>query len=124
MDSPYAGVMFPVKATVITGCGSGCRAPHGEAQSWLLKGVPAGICSFAFNAIFPVYWTLHFGGIDPAEPNPDQMHAACSVPGCEARFRVERVSDSEAAELLAAANLITLDDLAKSFPTGLSRRLV
>ena len=42
---------------------------------------------------------------------------------CGARFRVERVSDVEAAELLAAASLVTLDDLAKSFPTGLSRRL-
>jgi hypothetical protein len=71
-----------------------------------------------------VYWTLRFGGVDPAEPNPDQMHAACSVPGCGARFRVERITADEAAELLAAASLVTLDDLAKSFPTGLSRKLV
>lgn len=122
MSNPYEGVMFPVKATVLEACGPSCRAPHPAGQSWLIKGVPAGICSFAFNSIFPVYWTLHFGGSDPAEPNPDQMHVTCNVPGCGARFRVERVSDAEAANLLAEANLITVDDLLKSFPTGLSRK--
>jgi uncharacterized repeat protein (TIGR04076 family) len=122
-DDPYEGVMFPVKATVLEGCGPGCRAPHPAGQTWLLRGVPPGICSFAFNAIFPVYWTLRFGGADPAEANPDQMHVTCNVPGCGARFRVERISAEESAELFAAANLITLDDLVRTFPSGLSRKI-
>lgn len=123
MDNPYEGVMFPVKATVITGCGAGCRAPHQAGQAWLLRGVPPGICSFAFNAIFPVYWTLHFGGRDPAEPNPEQMHVTCSGQNCGARFRVERISAAEAAELQAVADSISLDDLAATIPTGLSRKI-
>jgi uncharacterized repeat protein (TIGR04076 family) len=123
VSNPYEGVMFPVKATVLEPCGSGCRAPHPAGQAWLMRGVPAGICSFAFNAMFPVYWTLHFGGTDPAEANPDQMHVTCNVPGCGARFRVERISTAEADQMAADANLITLDDLAKTFPAGLSRKV-
>ncbi len=123
MDNPYEGVMFPVKTTVVEACGAGCRAPHAAGQAWLIKGVPPGICSFAFNTIFPVYWTLHLGGAVPSAHNPVQMHASCSVPGCVARFLVVRVSAAEAAELLAVANTITLEDLVKTFPTGLSRKL-
>jgi uncharacterized repeat protein (TIGR04076 family) len=122
-SDPYAGIMFPVKATVVEGCGPGCRAPHPAGTTWLMKGVPPGICSFAFNAMFPVFWALRFGGSDPAEPDPDQMHVTCNVPGCGARFRVERISNDEAAELLAIANTITLEDLARTIPTGLSRKV-
>ena len=123
MGNPYAGVLFPVKATVETGCGPGCRAPHRAGQSWYLRGVPPGICSFAFNAMFPAYWTLHFGGSDPAEPDPDQMHATCAQAGCGARFRLERISEAEANELQAQASAISLEDLAKTIQSGLSRKV-
>lgn len=124
MGNEFEGLMFPVKATVTRGCGSGCRAPHEAGQVWFMRSTPAGICSFAFNAMFPAYWTLRFGGTDPAEENPDAMNVACSQPGCGAQFCVERISESEAAELQAAAELITIDSLEKNFPDGLSKRTV
>lgn len=124
MGGEFEGLMFPVKATVTKGCGPGCRAPHEAGQVWYMRSTPAGICSFAFNAMFPAYWTLRFGGTDPAEENPDAMNVGCSQPDCGAQFRVERVSESEAAELQAAADLITTESLEHSFPDGLSKRTV
>ncbi|MCZ7572179.1 MAG: TIGR04076 family protein [Ardenticatenaceae bacterium] len=123
MSNPYQGVMFRVKATVLDGGAGGCRVGHRSGQTWLMQGVPPGICSFAFNAMFPAYWTLRFGGSDPAEENPDQMHVTCSGMGCGARFLIERISDEEADRLQAEAELISLDHLARSIPVGLSRRI-
>ncbi len=114
--------MFPVKATVIEACGPGCRAPHPAGQVWYMRSVPPGICSFAFNVMFPAYWTLRFGGTDPAEANPDEMHVACGQPGCGARFRLERIAAEEAEALEAQASLITIDSLLERFPTGLSQK--
>ncbi len=54
--------------------------------------------------MFPAYWTLRFGGADPNEEKPDQIHVTCSRAGCEARFLIERISDEEAAELEKAAS--------------------
>jgi uncharacterized repeat protein (TIGR04076 family) len=122
-SNPYEGIMFPVKATVITGCGGGCRVQHGVGQTWYMRGVPAGICSFAFQAMFPAYWTLRFGGIDPNEANPDQMHVACERAGCVAQFRLERISAEEAATLQQAMEMISVDDLLASIPAGLSKRV-
>lgn len=124
MDDEFEGLMFPVKATVTTGCGTGCRVPHEAGQIWYLRSTPPGICSFAFNAIFPAYWTLRFGGADPSEEDPDAMHVSCSQRGCGAQFRVERISKSEAEALQAQADGITTESLQQTFPIGLSRRTV
>ncbi len=88
-----------------------------------MKGVPPGICSFAFNAMFPAYWTLRFGGADPSEENPDQMHVTCSGRDCGAMFRMERIPEEEATMLHEATSLITLDDLVRTVPSGLSRKV-
>lgn len=121
--NPYEGIMFPVKATVVKECGPGCTIKHEAGQSWYLRGLPAGICSFAYQAIFPSYWISRFGGVDPHEENPDQIHVNCHRAGCGAGFLIERISDEEAAQLHEAANLVTLDDLVKSIPQGLSRQV-
>ena len=123
MSNPYEGLLFPVKAAAVAEAGAGCRVRHPLGQTWLLKGVPPGICSFAFNAMFPAYGTLLFGGSDPYEAEPGQMHVTCQAAGCGARFQVQRISDEEAATLEQAARLITLEDLAKTIPAGLSKRL-
>lgn len=102
--NPYEGVMFPVKTTVIRDCGPGCTVKHKAGKSWYMRGLPSGICSFAYQAMFPAYWTLRFGGADPNEEKPDQIHVTCSRAGCEARFLIERISDEEAAELQKAAS--------------------
>lgn len=121
--NPYEGIMFPVKATVTEPAGAGCAVRHPPGQSWYMRGMPAGICSFAFQAMFPAYWTLHFGGADPSEPDPDQMTVTCSRAGCGARFRLQRIAVEEAAELEAAAAAITVEDLLATIPQGLSRRV-
>ena len=123
MANPFEGVMFPVKATTVVASGQSCRVTHAKEQSWLMKGVPPGICSFAFNAMFPAYWTLRFGGSDPQSDDPDQMFVTCSVPECGATFCLERIDDEEAAELARQASLITLEQLTESIPKGLSRKI-
>ncbi len=123
MGNDFEGLMFPVKATVTKGCGAGCRVSHDVGQVWLMRSTPPGICSFAFNAMFPAYWTLRFGGSDPREDNPDVMHVGCSQPACGAQFRVERIAESEAEEFQVQADNNTTEELQKSFPVGLSRRI-
>ena len=123
MGDLYEGIIFPVKATVLTSAGQGCRVGHPVGQCWLLKGVPPGICSFAFYAMFPANWTLLFGGSDPNESDPDQMRVTCPAPDCGAQFLVQRISNDEAAQLAEAAKVITLDDLLKTIPAGLSRQV-
>jgi len=110
-SNPYEGVMFPVKGEVVEACGSGCRAPHAVGEAWYMKGVPAGICSFAFNAMFPAYWTLRFAGVDPSEADPDAMHVTCSTRGCGAVFRLSRISVEEAERLASADRLIPADEV-------------
>ena len=124
MGNNFEGLMFPVKTTVTKPCGEGCRVPHPEGKVWHMRSTPPGICSFAFNVIFPAYWTLRFGGTDPSEENPDAMHVGCAQPGCGAQFRVERVSEAEAEALQAQADGITTEELQEEFPDGLSRRTV
>ena len=123
MSNPYEGVLFPVKAIVLTSASEGCRVRHPVGQSWLLRSVPPGICSFAFNTMFPAYWTLLFGGSDPHESDADQMHVTCQAAGCGAQFLVQRISDEEAIRMEEAARLISLEDLARTIPSGLSKRV-
>lgn len=124
MGDEFEGLMFPTKATVTKGCGEMCRVRHEVGQVWFLRSTPPGICSFAFNVIFPAYWTLRFGGSDPAEEDPDVMNVRCTQRGCDAEFRVERISKAEAEALRAQAELITTEVLQNTIPTGLSRRTV
>jgi uncharacterized repeat protein (TIGR04076 family) len=119
---PLEQVVFPVKATVLSTAGAGCPVGHPVGQTWLLKGVPAGICAFAFNAMFPAYWTLLFGGDDPRTTETGAMQVTCSAAGCGAAFSVKRVPASEAAGLEANANLISLEELQKTIPARVSRQ--
>lgn len=121
-ENPYEGVMFPVKATVSGGSGEGCRARHAPGQEWFMKGVPAGICSFAFNAMFPAYWTLRFGGRDPAEADPDAINVKCSNANCAATFRLTRISGEEAEQLERQSNAIAPAEI-PVIGSGVSRRV-
>jgi len=99
MENIYEGVMFKVKGTVLSKGGETCAVQHEKGESWLMRGIPEGICSHAFAAMFPAYWVLRFGGKDPNEENPDEIHVQCSRKSCGATFLLERISDEEAARM-------------------------
>ncbi len=52
---------------------------HKVGDEWVIEGdhVPAGMCMYAFNSLFPFITSLTFGGTFPWEPNPDITTVAC-----------------------------------------------
>ncbi len=82
MDNPEKVILkiISVKGT--------CDAAHREGQEFDLSGVfnvgtsPDGkaICPSAFNAAYPYWRTLRFGGGFPWEKDKDRVHVACPDP--------------------------------------------
>ncbi len=55
-----------------------CGPGHKVGDEWVIGGErPAGICLFAFNALFPSATVLMFGGSFPWSSDPDVTTAAC-----------------------------------------------
>ena len=60
-----------------------CLGGHKVGEEWLMKGkdelwkTPAGICIFAFDAIYSQIQTLMFGGTFPWGYEPDVVRCAC-----------------------------------------------
>ena len=56
-----------------------CSARHKVGDEWVTNDqqTPAGICPYAFNALFPFAQVLMFGGAFPWETDPDVSTVAC-----------------------------------------------
>ena len=55
-----------------------CPQEHKVGEEWVLgTKTPEGICSSAFNALFPNAWALMFGGSFPWSDDPDTVTVAC-----------------------------------------------
>ena len=56
----------------LVGNQSPCPFGHNVGDEWLLKSrTPAGMCSLAYNAIFPMALALQCGGTFPWQKDPD-----------------------------------------------------
>ena len=57
---------------------SPCHSGHKVGDEWVFDYMtPGGMCSLAYNAIYPVALTLQFGGTFPWQDDPDMIEVAC-----------------------------------------------
>ncbi len=83
--------MKEVTAKVISQRGT-CAAGHKAGDEFVIgQMVPAGMCSWAFHALFPFAEVLQFGGSFPWESNPGEATVACPDPGNPVVFELRRV---------------------------------
>ena len=69
-----------------------CSAGHKVGDEFLIgEKTPAGMCSWAFGAIFPFANVLQFGGSFPWEDDKDKTTVACPDPGNPVVFELRRV---------------------------------
>jgi uncharacterized repeat protein (TIGR04076 family) len=83
--------MSEIVATVISQKGT-CSAGHKVGDKFVIgQTTPPGLCSWAFNAIFPFAEVLQFGGSFPWENAKDEATIACPDAESATVFRLKRV---------------------------------
>jgi len=81
---------YKVTARVVSQKGT-CAATHKVGQEFLIGDkTPAGMCSWAFYAIFPFVSVMQFGGSFPWEKDPDKTTVACPDPENQVVFELRR----------------------------------
>ena len=72
-----------------------CEAGHKAGDRWSIKGnefkTPAGMCIFAFDALFPSVQMLMYGGTFPWEKDPDTATIPCPDAQNPVVFEVRRI---------------------------------
>ena len=82
---------YQVVARVVSQKGS-CVAEHKVGDEFLVADkTPAGMCSWAFYAIFPFVTVLQFGGSFPWENDRDKATVACPDPANPVVFELRRL---------------------------------
>ena len=72
--------MSDIIAKVISQKGT-CAAGHKAGDNFTIgQKTPPGLCSWAFNSLFPFAEALQFGGSFPWEKDPDKATVACPDP--------------------------------------------
>ncbi|MDY6917204.1 MAG: TIGR04076 family protein [Chloroflexota bacterium] len=85
--------MARVVARVIQQKGT-CEAGHKVGDEFVIgQKTPAGMCSWAFFALFPFAEVLEFGGSFPWEEDPDKAVAQCPDAANPVVFEVRREED-------------------------------
>jgi uncharacterized repeat protein (TIGR04076 family) len=73
-------VVHQIIAKVISRKGT-CEAGHKVGDEFIIgQSTPPGMCSWAFQTIFPFAEVLQFGGSFPWEKDPDKATIACPDP--------------------------------------------
>ena len=68
---------YDVVARVISQKGT-CAAEHKVGDEWVIGSkTPDGMCTSAFNVVYPSAWVLMFGGSFPWETDADVATVAC-----------------------------------------------
>ena len=82
--------MAEVIAKVISQRGT-CAAGHKVGDKFVIGDkTPAGMCSWAFYALFPFAEVLQYGGAFPWESDPDKTTVACPDPDNPVVFELRR----------------------------------
>ncbi len=69
-----------------------CHAGHKIGDEWLLTDkTPEGICTWAYNAIYPMALTLQYGGMFPWQEDPDVMQVSCPDGKVNNIFELRRI---------------------------------
>jgi len=68
-----------------------CSAGHKAGDKFLIgQTTPPGLCSWAFNALFPFAEVLEFGGSFPWENDKNKARVACPDPDNPVIFELRR----------------------------------
>ena len=82
--------MAEIVARVVSQKGR-CEAGHKPGDEFKIgQTTPPGMCSWAFNVLFPFAEVLEFGGSFPWEPDPRKTTVACPDPGNPVVFELRR----------------------------------
>ena len=82
--------MHQVIARVISQKGI-CEAGHKTGDEFIIgQSTPPGMCSWAFQTIFPFAQVLQFGGSFPWEKDADKATVACPDPDNPVVFELRR----------------------------------
>lgn len=82
---------YRVVAKVVSQKGT-CAAEHKVGDEFAVgHTTPAGMCLFAFDAVFPFAAVLLFGGSFPWEEDPDKATVACPDPENPVVFELRRL---------------------------------
>jgi uncharacterized repeat protein (TIGR04076 family) len=82
-----------VKAIVLSQEGT-CAAGHKVGDEFEIGDyVPAGMCAWAFYALFPFSTVLQYGGSFPWQTDADSTTVACPDPDNPVVFELRRVKD-------------------------------
>ncbi len=69
-----------------------CPLGYKVGDEWVLKAkTPEGMCSWAYNAIFPVVLTLQCGGTFPWQQDPDVTEVSCPDGDVNVIFELRRI---------------------------------
>jgi len=70
---------------------SPCHSGHKIGDEWVLDYMtPSGICSLAYNALYPIALALRFGATFPWSENPDMFTISCPDADVCNRFELRR----------------------------------
>jgi uncharacterized repeat protein (TIGR04076 family) len=84
--------LHQIIAKVISQKGT-CEAGHKVGDEFIIgQSTPAGMCSWAFQTIFPFAEVLQFGGSFPWEKDPDKATVACPDPDNPVVFELRQES--------------------------------
>jgi uncharacterized repeat protein (TIGR04076 family) len=74
---------------------SPCHSGHKIGDEWGFNYMtPGGMCSLAYNAIYPAALVLRFGGTFPWQENPDVVELSCPDAEVNNVFQLRRVPRS------------------------------
>ena len=84
--------MHQIIARVISQKGT-CEAGHKVGDEFVIgQSTPPGMCSWAFQALFPFAEVLQFGGSFPWEKDPKKATVACPDPDNSVVFELRQES--------------------------------
>jgi len=88
---------FPVRVKVIKVEKKPCAFGHKVGDTWVFKGgkTVAGLCSAAYDVLFPYWRVLRFGGELPWEKNKDKAIICCPDPESGVVFELTRIREVE-----------------------------
>ncbi|MFC1958853.1 TIGR04076 family protein [Chloroflexota bacterium] len=69
-----------------------CHVGHETGDEWVLKDkTPEGICTWAYNSIYPMALTLQYGGMFPWQQDPDILQVSCPDGKVNNIFELRRI---------------------------------
>ncbi len=71
-----------------------CEYGHRVGDRWVVGNTtPQGLCTWAYNSLYPALTVLMYGGTFPWETDPDACTVACPDPANPVVFELRRLSE-------------------------------